>query len=237
MPPRWVFKGGTCLRKAYYHDYRFSEDLDFTVVGPLSSASVMDRVRRAARVCTERGVDLVIEELRVKIADDDYGRESIEVLVPYRGSLRRRGVPRNARFHFSADEVVLLDTERRELIHPYPDSVELECELECYSPEEMLAEKLRAVGGQRRFAISRDLYDIGQLVDRGADVERSLAILPRKTVRKGVDLQVALARFAERREEYRADWERSLAYLVQDGADFDAAFTATARLLSRMEIE
>ncbi|HEY0410225.1 MAG TPA: nucleotidyl transferase AbiEii/AbiGii toxin family protein [Candidatus Dormibacteraeota bacterium] len=26
-------KGGTCLRKCYYETYRFSEDLDFTLVG------------------------------------------------------------------------------------------------------------------------------------------------------------------------------------------------------------
>lgn len=25
----WVFKGGTCLRKCHFGDYRFSEDLDF----------------------------------------------------------------------------------------------------------------------------------------------------------------------------------------------------------------
>lgn len=25
-----IFKGGTCLRKCYIEDYRFSEDLDFT---------------------------------------------------------------------------------------------------------------------------------------------------------------------------------------------------------------
>ena len=28
----WVFKGGASLRKCYYETYRFSEDLDFTVV-------------------------------------------------------------------------------------------------------------------------------------------------------------------------------------------------------------
>lgn len=28
----WVFKGGTCLRKCYYETFRFSEDLDFTVI-------------------------------------------------------------------------------------------------------------------------------------------------------------------------------------------------------------
>ena len=29
-----VFKGGTCLRKCYFPDYRFSEDLDFTATNP-----------------------------------------------------------------------------------------------------------------------------------------------------------------------------------------------------------
>ncbi len=29
----WVFKGGTCLKKCFFETYRFSEDLDFTVVG------------------------------------------------------------------------------------------------------------------------------------------------------------------------------------------------------------
>ena len=28
----WVFKGGTCLKKCYFETYRFSEDLDFTVL-------------------------------------------------------------------------------------------------------------------------------------------------------------------------------------------------------------
>lgn len=33
----WVFRGGTCLKKCYLETYRFSEDLDFTVLpgGPV----------------------------------------------------------------------------------------------------------------------------------------------------------------------------------------------------------
>lgn len=27
-----IFKGGTCLRKCYFENYRFSEDLDFTAM-------------------------------------------------------------------------------------------------------------------------------------------------------------------------------------------------------------
>lgn len=28
----WVFKGGTCLKKCFFELYRFSEDLDFTII-------------------------------------------------------------------------------------------------------------------------------------------------------------------------------------------------------------
>src|SRR5437870_13029375 len=28
----WVFKGGTCLKKCYFETYRFSEDLDFSLL-------------------------------------------------------------------------------------------------------------------------------------------------------------------------------------------------------------
>ncbi len=31
---KWVFKGGTCLKKCYFEEYRFSEDLDFTIIEP-----------------------------------------------------------------------------------------------------------------------------------------------------------------------------------------------------------
>lgn len=35
-----IFKGGTCLRKCYFEDFRFSEDLDYTAVDP---AFVLDK--------------------------------------------------------------------------------------------------------------------------------------------------------------------------------------------------
>ena len=32
LAPGFVFKGGTCLKKCYFETYRFSEDLDFTII-------------------------------------------------------------------------------------------------------------------------------------------------------------------------------------------------------------
>ena len=31
----WIFKGGTCLKKCFFDEYRFSEDLDFTFTSSL----------------------------------------------------------------------------------------------------------------------------------------------------------------------------------------------------------
>jgi len=230
---QWVFKGGTCLRKAYYRDYRFSEDLDFTIVGRLRLDDVRDRIDAIARPAREAGIYVLVEDARVKTSNDDYGHGSIEVRLPYRGALGRRGTPPSIQFHLSADEKVALQASRRSLIHPYDDASEIACTVMCYAPEEMLAEKLRAAGGQRRYAISRDIYDIAQLISRGVDVDVALEILPEKAALKGVDLSVAADKFRKRREEYRADWDRALVYLVDDAGGFESAFVMTEDLLGR----
>src|ERR1700733_10457707 len=34
LAENWIFKGGTCLKKCFFETYRFSEDLDFTLLTP-----------------------------------------------------------------------------------------------------------------------------------------------------------------------------------------------------------
>ena len=56
----WVFKGGTCLKKCFIETYRFSEDLDFTVLddGPIESNEVLEAISRVLdRVNQESGID------------------------------------------------------------------------------------------------------------------------------------------------------------------------------------
>lgn len=56
----WVFKGGTCLKKCYIETYRFSEDLDFTVVdgGPVDPADIAPLVGQMLEAVTEAsGID------------------------------------------------------------------------------------------------------------------------------------------------------------------------------------
>src|SRR3989441_4329075 len=45
-----VFKGGTALKKCYFGDYRFSEDLDFTGVGSVPTGTAMEAAVKEACV-------------------------------------------------------------------------------------------------------------------------------------------------------------------------------------------
>lgn len=230
----WVFKGGTCLRKCYYGDYRFSEDLDFTAVGSLRRGEAEALVARAASRAAGEGIRLLLDELHTEVMDDEYGRESFEIKVPYQGALRMGSSP-SVQLHLSAHEEMVFPVDERRLIHPYDDRSVLRAVLPCYSLEEVLTEKLRAVAGQRKFAVARDVYDIAQLMVRG-DVEQdaAVAVLPRKAEVKGVDLSEARQRFLEREAEYRVSWNRTLVHLTTVDADFTEAFETTAGLLARI---
>lgn len=228
----WIFKGGTCLRKCHFGDYRFSEDLDFTVTNRLDATRIEDLIRTCAPVTATQGIRLDAEEMHVEVMDDEYGRESIEIRVPYRGALRM-GSAQNVQFHLSADEEMAFSPVTRSLIHPYADAQDIVCQIPAYALEEVLVEKLRAAG-QRRHAVARDIYDIASVVQRGADTRAALSALPAKAAHKRVDLSGAEVHFRARKAEFEASWDRTLAYLVVDGLTFEEAFSLTASLLGEV---
>jgi len=41
LKPILAFKGGTALRRCYFYNYRFSEDLDFTLLHPISLEEIL----------------------------------------------------------------------------------------------------------------------------------------------------------------------------------------------------
>ncbi len=90
-----VFKGGTCLRKCYFANYRFSEDLDFTLsqAWPIEAlAEALEQVR--AWGLDADGPDFGAAPVRIEVVNDEYGLESFQARVYYRGPLRWVGPPR-----------------------------------------------------------------------------------------------------------------------------------------------
>lgn len=213
----WRFKGGTCLRKCYFPDYRFSEDLDFTAESRLTEANLKAIVEKAVRwVEREIGLDFSAAPVRVETIADEYGQESFEVRLYYRGPLSRTGSPQALRVDVTRAEVLSFPSETRSILHPFSDQAVIAATLiTTYSLKEILAEKIRAIAGQRRFAISRDLYDIHQLLKHGVVLSEVLPVLPAKFETKGIKIEkVRVSNFEARRPEFEVDWHRRLTYLL-----------------------
>ena len=229
------FKGGTCLRKCYFPDYRFSEDLDFTAVKHLSSEAIELWINRAAIwIADHDGPDFRVEPIRFEIVDDEYGSEFYQARIYYRGPLRWGGSPRTVRMDVTRHEQLLLPPTHKPLHHPYSDEIFFRgIEVTCYSLEEVMAEKIRAVGGQRRFAVSRDLYDIYNLSKTGVEYSKVKSILPEKFTARGLRFSaIDIAAFKKRRLEFKADWDRRLSYLVLEGkASFEDAWNKVIEVL------
>lgn len=132
---RLVFKGGTCLRKCYFPGYRFSEDLDFTVIGGFEPAAFERAVREAIQSAEDvSGIDFSAAEPRVEVLNDDYGRESVQLRIYYRGPHPSGGSPRAIRLDASRDETVVFAPEPRLVAHEYSDADEFgEVTWACYA--------------------------------------------------------------------------------------------------------
>ena len=156
----WVFKGGTCLKKCYLETFRFSEDLDFTVVegGLIEEADVLSHLgRMLERIGQESGIDFAVREPRLRVRPNG----SIEGRIYYRGP-RNAPVPASVRLDLTRDEELARPPVIRPIQHLYPDALSEPGTVRCYSLEELYAEKIRAMGERGR---PRDLYDIVFLLD------------------------------------------------------------------------
>jgi predicted nucleotidyltransferase component of viral defense system len=169
-----VFKGGTALKKCYFGDYRFSEDLDFSGLPGVPTGSQMeDAMRQACSAAAE----MLDEYAPVSISCERYterephpgGQEAFAVRAqfPWHRQPRTRVI-----VEASVDEPVLMPVHKRTVLHEYGEP--LKAEMGVYSLEEIVAEKLRAIlqhakklqdrGWSRSRA--RDYYDLWRVLGR-----------------------------------------------------------------------
>jgi predicted nucleotidyltransferase component of viral defense system len=89
----WLFKGGTCLKKCFFETYRFSEDLDFTVVEPgqLDRDFLISRFKAlGVWLYDVTGIELPAELLRFDVYDLKTGGRAGEGRLAYRGPIAPR---------------------------------------------------------------------------------------------------------------------------------------------------
>lgn len=167
----WIFKGGTCLKKCYLETFRFSEDLDFTVLddAPIAEDDVLDQLDRMLdRLGRESGVDFTIGQPRLRTRPNG----SVEGRIYYRGP-RRSPSAASIRLDLTPGERLARPPVMRPIQHLYADELPAPGTVRCYSLEEVYAEKIRAMGERGR---PRDLYDIVFLLDHPGLVDHGQLI-------------------------------------------------------------
>ena len=221
----WLFKGGTCLKKCYFETYRFSEDLDFTLLdgSHLDEALLRASFTEIAQwIYDESGIEFPEAARAFELYANPRGKTSVQGRVGYRGPMQRQGDPPRIRLDLTDDERVVREGERRHVHHPYSDQPEGGIQVLAYCFEEVFAEKLRALVERER---PRDLYDVIHLHrhDTGADRVAMVEILKAKCEFKGIAVPTLESlRASPQHGALRADWEQMLAHQLPQLPPFDS---------------
>ena len=184
-----VFKGGTALRLCHIDDYRYSADLDFSLV----SGSTEDGYKVITRALESTGGS--VEGLH--LTDDAPPR------IAYVGPLGRE---RTLKLDLADDELVL-STERQRLLPRWPDLPE-DTSVHVYTLLEIAGEKLRCVIQRLQ---CRDLFDLFLLFEEvQVDATEAAMVFRPKAEHRGIDPDAFAVRYRERIDQYRKRWEAEL---------------------------
>ena len=182
-----IFKGGTCLRKCYFNNYRFSEDLDFTVTDKDFVFYKQDLEELCKKIEANSDVKLhisMLEELQYNGKRTGFKSE-----IKFWG-VHKSIHPKPIRFCFKSEikfwgadhsmnqpppepnrwqtkvkieiilfEKMLFETPKKSITHNYSDSYKIDKQITCYDLREVISEKLRAMI-QRSYTAPRDYYDV-----------------------------------------------------------------------------
>ncbi|MEW6073603.1 MAG: nucleotidyl transferase AbiEii/AbiGii toxin family protein [Planctomycetota bacterium] len=221
-----VLKGGTALRKCYFGDYRFSEDLDYSGREGVPRGDEMERAVQAACTAAMKLVDVYAP---VEISCERYtekephpgGQEAftIRARLPWHRQPQTRIM-----IEAAVDERILKPVSMRRILYEYGEP--LDAEVHVYALEELVAEKLRAIlqhiemlesrGWSRSRA--RDYYDLWRVLGAYKDrmeISDFAEFLREKCAVRGVAFSGSEDFFPDRMLTYiGGTWEQWLGPLV-----------------------
>jgi len=220
----FVLKGGTAIRKVYFPEtWRFSEDLDFTLVGAMEESTVrgglLDSFERIRSLC---GMKYVLDSFHANPG-------AIIASVQFFGPLN---FPNRIRHDISLKEKMALKPERHNVKSSYPDLHDFKVFV--YSLSEIVAEKIRSIM-QRGY--SRDYYDVWRLLKEGKlNATEITSTLVSKCASIGFEYKPRLIFDGGRLKEAKSFWKAGLGHLTQELPEFDKVLDELRESLRLLEI-
>ena len=185
-----VLKGGNCLRKVYFHDTRFSDDLDFTA-NNMDTENVFHSHLRAVCEAVNKASGIVFDFDRIRVEEKqmhDKDCKALDARVYFKGFAGDSNLTMKIKFDISDYERIILPVQHHPILHIYSDSEACKVQVATYSLEEILAEKLRSWIQRTR---PRDLFDVVKIVRSGVipiSKKNILSTFFRKTLFKQLPL-------------------------------------------------
>lgn len=200
------FKGGTCLKKCYFEDYRFSEDLDFTVEDEANAEASCLLLESAAERLTQAG-------LAVELPEPTRREQGLTYLARTGGPL---GSEDKLKIDITTHELLMFDARSMPLLDTYSDADGM-AELWCYALEEVFLEKVVCLLDPKRIQ-PRDLYDLVRLSETGSvDVEAVAWNFRAKAEFKGLDPSDLRGSIERKSQQLKRAWEERLAEQLPSG--------------------
>jgi hypothetical protein len=224
---RLAFKGGTAIKRCYFGDYRFSEDLDFT----LAAESTFDEIRR--------GLDPVFAEakratgavFRFARQDRRTHANSHTFYLGYEGPSPGPAGGRELKVDITIRERLVFPLEDRLVLRGYEEYSDLpdNAKIRVYSLGEIMAEKVVALTDRARNE-PRDLYDVWHLVGEGhADLADVVDAIEQKWDFRGKKLADVRDEFAAKEPRYKKLWGPRLSGQMVDLPEFNEVYRTVRR--------
>lgn len=159
-----ILKGGNLFRKAYSTKARFSKDLDFGYQIHINPETIIDELNQICEsIYNDAGVDFEIEKNKIEIKQNcnniTKAYEARLYFKDFNGNRSR--ILLSAKLDIAEMQKIHLPIQKRELIHPYSDSISCSTVINCIKLEENLADKLKCLLQRRHIA---DLFDLIHLI-------------------------------------------------------------------------
>lgn len=214
-----AFKGGTVLKKVYFEDYRFSEDLDFTLLNEdINNDGIIELFEISLEIATEEsGLQFEIDYDKEKLHE---ASGSLKFFINYVAPLQGAMGSRHLKVDVTRGEILEFELEEHAVFSGYSD-IEEEISIQCYSLSEVVIEKMAALMGR---TIPRDVYDLWYLFEiEGMDITHHNFEFERKAINKGRDPKEFQVIFEKKEATFKRDWNKSLANQIHNLPDFNEA--------------
>ncbi|HVX00601.1 MAG TPA: nucleotidyl transferase AbiEii/AbiGii toxin family protein [Candidatus Babeliaceae bacterium] len=223
----WVFKGGTSIKKCYIDNYRFSEDLDFSLLNPPSKNPSLEKIfsEISSWIYDQAGIEIPHSGIEIETYRTPHGWEAIQAKLTYNGPLKRKTNFPRVKIDLSLHEKIVLKPEERLIYHTYSDNQD-DIKAQCYPFEELFAEKIRALAERTR---PRDIYDVIHLYKSRKKLKSKkllLQVLEEKCKFKGISLpHLQTIETRLNISNLNTEWERMLAHQLPQLVSFEESWS------------